>query len=486
VADGRILVAEGDSATAGVIRWLLRENGYAADSANGRGTLIDEMERTIPDVVLLDGDAENVEETVRQIRGNPDLHDVRVIVSLPGDNGRVHEMPAGADDSVTKPYRVPELLARVRTQLKARKELVATREALMTAIEELERAREVSASSRQLVDILNDVTGELSATEIYRVLTRRVARALQISHCSVVIARPGDVVGTVVAAFEDQGVSDLEIRLDDYPEIATALESQRAVLIPDASQHPLYDGIRRRWESDGREIKVRSVITLPFSIDRLRAGVLFIRTDRTERALTPDDVSFAELVLRAAVAVIRRAQALETTRADNRRLEALATTDPLTRVLNRRALLDRLAIEVDRARRFKSVLTLLLLDVDYFKLINDTAGHLAGDNVLRQLAALLEDAVRRIDIVARYGGEEFVLILPETAHDGAAVFAERLRERIAAQAFDVGGERPLHLTVSIGIATFPSPRVESTEDLFARADEALYRAKSGGRNQVRT
>jgi two-component system cell cycle response regulator len=191
-------------------------------------------------------------------------------------------------------------------------------------------------------------------------------------------------------------------------------------------------------------------------------------------------------VIRAAVAAIRRAQALETTRADNRRLEALATTDPLTRVLNRRALLDRLNAEVDRARRYDSGLSLLLLDVDFFKHINDTAGHLAGDSVLRQLGTLLADAMRKVDVVARYGGEEFVAILPQTSHDGAVAFAERLRERIAAQQFIVGADHTVHLTVSIGIATFPSARVDSTEDLFARADEALYRAKSAGRNQVRT
>jgi diguanylate cyclase (GGDEF)-like protein len=126
-----------------------------------------------------------------------------------------------------------------------------------------------------------------------------------------------------------------------------------------------------------------------------------------------------------------------------------------------------------------------LLDVDHFKQINDTAGHLAGDSVLRQLGALLEDAVRKVDVVARYGGEEFVAILPETASEGGVIFAERLRERIAEEAFDVGAAEPVHLTVSIGIATFPHPRVASTEDLFARADEALYRAKSDGRNQVR-
>jgi two-component system cell cycle response regulator len=210
-----------------------------------------------------------------------------------------------------------------------------------------------------------------------------------------------------------------------------------------------------------------------------------LKTKREERSLASDDVSFAEVVIRAAVAMIRRAQALETTRADNRRLEALATTDPLTRVLNRRALLDRLTSEVDRARRYDSSLALLLFDIDHFKQINDTAGHLAGDSVLRQLGALLEDAMRKVDIVARYGGEEFVAILPETSSEGAVVFAERLRERISNHSFDIGAGRIVRLTVSIGIATFPSSGVASTEDLIARADEALYRAKAAGRNQVK-
>jgi len=274
------------------------------------------------------------------------------------------------------------------------------------------------------------------------------------------------------------------VQLEDYPEIRAALDSGRPVLVEDASTHPLYATARASSALENRIIDVSSAATIPFSIDRVRSGVLFLRTDRAQRSLTMDDVVFCEVVIRAAVTAIRRAQAIETTRAENRRLEALATTDPLTRVLNRRALLDRLNTEVDRARRYESSLTLLLLDLDHFKQINDTAGHLAGDMVLRQIGELLEEAIRKVDIVARYGGEEFVVILPETALEGGVAFAERLRERIALQSFDVGAGRTVHLTVSVGIATFPSALVASTEDLFARADEALYRAKSAGRNQV--
>jgi two-component system cell cycle response regulator len=471
------------------LSWLLREHGYAVTAVADREALFAAIGRTTPDLILLDGDAvERDGAILGQLRSDKRWHDVRVIVTAPWaaveDGGA--GLPWGADDCVSKPYRVPELLGRVRTQLRASGQLRAARAALRDTAAELERAREDAVSNRRLIDILHEVTGELSATEIYRILARRVARALEISHCSVVLARPGDVVGTVAAAVEDPSIQNVDIQLDHYPEITTALESSRPVLVEDARIHPLFAHMRDLWVQEGKTVDIRSVATIPFSIDRWRAGVLFLRTDRDERSLTSEDVDFADIVIRAAVAAIRRAQALETTRADNRRLEALATTDPLTRVLNRRALLDRLTAEVDRARRFSSSLSLLLLDVDHFKQINDTAGHLAGDSVLRQLGALLEDAIRKVDIVARYGGEEFVAILPETALDGGVTFAERLRERIAAKAFDVGAEHPVHLTVSVGIATFPSPRVASTEDLFARADEALYRAKSGGRNQVRT
>jgi two-component system, cell cycle response regulator len=215
------------------------------------------------------------------------------------------------------------------------------------------------------------------------------------------------------------------------------------------------------------------------------SGALFIRTEPDDRELTKGDAEFAELVLHAAVAAIRRGHALETSQADNRRLEELATTDPLTRVLNRRALAERLGVEMDRARRFSAQLSVLLVDVDYFKQVNDSAGHLAGDEVLRQIAGLLAEAVRSVDIVARYGGEEFVLILPETGPEGAKVFGERVCDRIAAHEFEALG-RNIRLTVSVGLATFPTPQTASADDFLARADEALYRAKAEGRNQVRS
>jgi two-component system cell cycle response regulator len=313
---------------------------------------------------------------------------------------------------------------------------------------------------------------------------------LALSHCSVILARPGDRVGIVATAYENPALRNLEIELDRYPEIRAALDSGRAVIVEDLMTNPLYSSVRESWALEGVRVAIRSVIALPFSLDRTQAGVFFLRRTGEEPPLTQEDVEFADTVIKAAVATIQRAQVIEMTKADNARLEALAHTDPLTQVLNRRALTLRLTSELDRARRYSSVVTLLMIDLDHFKRINDTYGHLTGDDALREVALLLQHAVRSVDVVARYGGEEFVIVLPETAEGGAVAFAERIRERIEQQPFAVigaeGSSGGLRLTASIGVATFPSVRVDTAEDLFAQADAALYRAKADGRNCVRT
>jgi diguanylate cyclase (GGDEF)-like protein len=163
----------------------------------------------------------------------------------------------------------------------------------------------------------------------------------------------------------------------------------------------------------------------------------------------------------------------------------MAITDELTGLNNYRFMLQRLDDEIERARRFGRTLSLLMLDADDFKLFNDTHGHVAGDAALAELAAVMQKAVRDIDVVCRYGGEEFAVLLPETDADGAFVAAEKMREAIASHDFpDSDGDPNQRITVSIGFSTFPSPAADR-EALLRQADDALYAAKRGGRNRVR-
>lgn len=169
----------------------------------------------------------------------------------------------------------------------------------------------------------------------------------------------------------------------------------------------------------------------------------------------------------------------------NELLKALSDTDPLTRLYNRRFLMETLEREMHRAQRKMACLSLVMLDIDHFKRINDTYGHHNGDQVLVTTAELIQSGLRCYDVVARYGGEEFVLVLPETPDAGALLVAERLRESVQALRFPPPMES-LVVTVSLGVATFPSALVDSVDSLLRQADDALYRAKHNGRNRVET
>ena len=164
-------------------------------------------------------------------------------------------------------------------------------------------------------------------------------------------------------------------------------------------------------------------------------------------------------------------------------LVSSALRDPLTKLFNKRYLLDRLDSELKFARRHNTPVSLLMLDLDHFKRINDTQGHLAGDAVLMNLAAVLTKAVRNEDVVARFGGEEVAIILRAIPMDPAAMLAERLR-RLVEQTVTSHGGREIKATVSIGAAGFPSTPAETVEQLMEAADRALYKAKHAGRNRV--
>jgi diguanylate cyclase (GGDEF)-like protein len=160
-----------------------------------------------------------------------------------------------------------------------------------------------------------------------------------------------------------------------------------------------------------------------------------------------------------------------------------ASRDALTQVYNKRYFLERLHSEFAFARRHGVPLSLIIFDIDHFKQVNDTHGHLAGDYVLAELAKVVSPAIRSEDTFARYGGEEFVIMSRSTDPPSAAVVSERVREAVEAHDFVYEGV-PIPVTISAGLAATPHPEVQSPEDLVARADRALYEAKRGGRNQV--
>jgi len=244
------------------------------------------------------------------------------------------------------------------------------------------------------------------------------------------------------------------------------------VAIPDIATDTVY----APWLQAAREQGYAAFLAIPLiAQDRAVGCMNLYMTERHE--FDQDEIQLVSTFASQAAISIENARLFEETR-------QLAITDELTGLSNHRHFYNQLAREVRRAQRYKRPLTLLMLDLDYFKSFNDRFGHLAGDQVLREVAEVLRRNARDVDILARYGGEEFAIILPETDLDRAALQAELVRAAVASHAFRGKDSNPQgDLTVSIGVATL-IPGMRKIEGLVHDADQALYRAKTGGRNRM--
>jgi len=214
---------------------------------------------------------------------------------------------------------------------------------------------------------------------------------------------------------------------------------------------------------------------IPLAIGPHAIGVLHVQREGSQ-SFTEDEQQLLATIGTSLSLTMRNADA-------HQALQDMALRDSLTGLLNRRALDEPLMRELKSGLRYGAPACLMILDLDYFKTVNDRLGHRAGDLVLRELAAVMTDTVRDVDMVGRYGGEEFAIILPYTSIAQAHVLAERLRALIESHAFDVE-DGTVRLTASIGIADVCNPAIATIEDWVNAADTALYEAKARGRNQV--
>jgi diguanylate cyclase (GGDEF)-like protein len=253
---------------------------------------------------------------------------------------------------------------------------------------------------------------------------------------------------------------------------------------------PEVDGldVTRQLKSDGRFSAVPIIVLTGQDDPRRRA----IFDDTPADDLITKPFTFEEVDSRVRTMLKKREvfraleEANQELRRANEKMAHLVHFDDKTGLCNYRRFMERLVEEFKRARRYDNRLTLVMLDLDHFKGVNDQFGHLAGDRVLRDFGGIMVKTARETDLIARYGGEEFSILLPQTA----AVHGERLAERIRRQTeqheFSAPGEPgPIRITVSSGVATYPiNDRIETPEDLLRAADAALYRAKEAGRNRT--
>lgn len=267
----------------------------------------------------------------------------------------------------------------------------------------------------------------------------------------------------------------------DSAEAALRLLNETPIdIIVSDQQMPGMDGTTflakvRKMLPDTVRIMLTGNATMDVAIEAINNGSI-------SRFLTkPCDMQELRATISEALFQIKKRQDVERIRED---LERMAMYDELTGVLNRRGMMDRLSQEMLRSRRYGSPLGLLMIDLDHFKQVNDTYGHLAGDKVLSIAAGVIEGNSRPSDILGRYGGEEFCLILNETHTHEAMELAERLRRCLEKTRHTIDNKNSITVTCSIGVASFTDD-IPNEQAFIDAADRALYQAKENGRNQIR-
>jgi len=220
---------------------------------------------------------------------------------------------------------------------------------------------------------------------------------------------------------------------------------------------------------------LKSHLTLPLTVEGEILGCISINSDQSN-AFDAQDLQFFSVIGYQMAATLKHFQRFSS-------IKNIAIYDTLTGLHNRRYFEERLGIEAQKSFYSGTPLSLVMVDIDHFKKVNDTFGHTEGDQVLCKTSSLLKNSVRKKDTVARYGGEEFILILPEAGLEASFVIAERIRRLVENTLFELGRAQ-INITISMGISNFPSHRAKSKEELVKMADQALYDAKRGGRNKV--
>jgi diguanylate cyclase (GGDEF)-like protein len=270
--------------------------------------------------------------------------------------------------------------------------------------------------------------------------------------------------------FSDEFLKEVRWKVRKKGITKDILESKEPLVIEDTRQDKRFNNPIALKE------KIRAIMAIPLIYQDEIGGIIYVDDFRVRR-FTKDKRNLFSVLSTYAAMVIKNAQL-------HLKTKQLAITDGLTGLYNYKYFQDSLESEILRAKRYNHYVSLLILDIDYFKNYNDTYGHVRGDNILIALSKVLKSKTREVDIVARYGGEEFVIILPETEEKKAKSLANRIRRAVEEYDFSFKSfKKGNKITISIGGAIYPF-NAKSKKVLIDKADKALYRAKDTGRNKV--
>jgi len=449
----RILVVDDVPANVKLLEARLSAEYFDVTTAQNGTEALALCERAECDIVLLDVMMPDLDgfEVCRKLKSNPRTHHIPVVMvtALDQPSDRVRGLEAGADDFLTKPVTDVALISRVRSLARLK---MVTDELRLRAV----TSKEIGIQSPEREAVLDTGRdGRILIVDDRRSSYERIAATLSTEHTVDTETNPNEALFRSAEGNYDLVIVSLSLEDFDGLRLCSQIRSiDRTRNLPILA---VVDSDSNAKVARGLEIGVNDYLVRPIDKNEMLARV------RTQ---------------------VKKKRYTERLRDNVQMSIELAITDGLTGLYNRRYMETHLGTLVDQSAARGRPITVLVLDIDYFKAINDTHGHDAGDDVLREFALRIRKATRNIDLACRYGGEEFVIVMPETDMAVATTVAERLRRRIASEPFAIqNGTRDIEVTISIGIATL-SGVSDDAATILKRADKALYRAKRDGRNRV--
>ena len=449
----RVLVVDDIPANVKLLEARLSAEYFDVATAYSGAEALALCERAECDIVLLDVMMPDMDgfEVCRRLKSNPVTHHIPVVMvtALDQPSDRIKGLEAGADDFLTKPVSDVALISRVRSLARLK---MVTDELRMRAL----TSKEIGIQSAEREAVADTGRGgKVLIVDDRPSSYERIAQTLATEHTVDVQTDPKEALFR--AAEGDYELMIVSLGLTDFDGLrlcsqVRSLERTRGLPILAIAEPDNNARLVR-----GLEIGINDYLIRPIDKNEMLARV------RTQ---------------------VKRKRYTDRLRDNFAASIEMAITDALTGLHNRRYMETHLGALTEQAAQRGKPLSVLILDIDFFKSINDNHGHDAGDDVLREFAVRIRKAIRNIDLACRYGGEEFVIVMPETDLAVAGMVAERIRRRIAGEAFSIEqGAKSLDVTLSIGIAALGADG-DTAAAMLKRADQALYRAKRDGRNRV--
>ncbi|HZS03977.1 MAG TPA: diguanylate cyclase [Blastocatellia bacterium] len=471
----KILIAEDDVVSRLVLQRTLERWGHEVISTtNGEEAwnsfLAESCRMVITDWMMPETDGT---ELCRRIRSIED-HEYTYIILLTAKSQTqdlVQGMNAGADDFISKPFDRSELEVRVRAGERVLQLEQSLRErTLQIQNMNYQLCRRVQREN-SLNQLLSAVNQSLDPGVVLRVAARQLQELFEASRAFIMFLTPDGQSLQAVSEDNAPGVRPLGSQYFPLTPGPDGQEGHEGVLVVEDLRGELERQPDDMLITLTQDYDVRSLLSAPISHQGKWLGIVGLHQCHQTRRWEEDEKVLVEAMAKQMGVAISHAQLYE-------QLQDLAVRDGLTGLYNRRYFDQTLSLEFERARRFGHPLSLVMIDLDYLKKINDNFGHQSGDTAIRRISEAVNSTVRRVDIAARYGGEEFGVLMVETQPAGASAAAEGWRKAI--NQCSINGH---YLSASFGVATFPQ-HADTPEDLIKAADEALYRAKREGRNRV--